>query len=168
MTLIKLSGFKIRYVLNAIFYIIATVVLVKSVNFFGVMLWGLDFLNWWPMGQSVLFSLGGMPNSTLSTHVSGLAIELTVPGLDVYLETHWLTRAGLSLLTTLLFLTILGTFRRMLITVDVKQPFDFANIRRVQFIIALILLEIIGLDYLRTESMKPVKALVNQMSGTVI
>ncbi|NQZ89348.1 MAG: response regulator [Colwellia sp.] len=168
MTLIKLSGFKIRYVLTAIFYLIATVVLVKSVNFFGVMLWGLDFLNWWPMGQSVLFSLGGMPNSTLSTHVSGLAIELTVPGLDIYLETHWLTRAGLSLLTTLLFLTILGTFRRMLITVDVKQPFDFANIRRVQFIIALILLEIIGLDYLRTESMKPVKALVNQMSGSVI
>jgi len=168
MTLIKLSDFKIHYVLTAIFYLIATVVLVKSVNFFGVMLWGLDFLNWWPMGQSVLFSLSGIPNSTLSTHVSGLAIELTVSGLDVYLETHWLTRAGLSLLTTLLFLTILGTFRRMLITVDVKQPFDFANIRRVQFIIALILLEIIGLDYLRTESMKPVKALVNQMSGSVI
>lgn len=168
MTLIKLSDFKIRYVLTAIFYLIATVILVKSVNFFGVILWGLDFLNWWPMGQSVLFGLGGMPNSTLSTYMSGLAIELTVPGLDVYLETHWLTRAGLSLLTTLLFLTILGTFRRMLITVDVKQPFDFSNVRRVQFIIALILIEIIGLDYLRTESMKPVKALVNQMSNSLV
>jgi signal transduction histidine kinase/CheY-like chemotaxis protein len=132
-------------VLTAIFYLIAVVILVKSINFFGVMLWGLDFLNWWPMGQSVRFGLGGVPDSSLSTVMSGLAIELTVPGLGTYLETHWLTRAGLSLVTMILFLTILGTFRRMLVTVDVRQPFDYANVRRVQFIIALILFEIFGL-----------------------
>jgi len=132
------------------------------------MLWGLDFLNWWPMGQSVLFGLGGVPDSTLSTYSSGLAIELTVPGLGAYLETHWLTRAGLSLITMVVFLTILGTFRQMLITVDVKQPFDYANIRRVQFIILLIILEIFGLDYLRTKSMEPVKALFSQMNNSLI
>jgi len=168
MRFIKLSDFKIRYVLTAIFYLIASVILVKSINFLGVMLWGLDFLNWWPMGQSVLFGLGGVPDSTLSTYSSGLALELTVPGLGTYLETHWLTRAGLSLITMVVFLTILGTFRRMLITVDVKQPFDFANIRRVQFIIVLILIEIFGLDYLRTKSMEPVKALVSQMNNSLI
>jgi len=155
-------------VLTAIFYLIATVIVVKSINFLGVMLWGLDFLNWWPMGQSVLFGLGGVPDSTLSTYSSGLAIELTVPGLGAYLETHWLTRAGLSLITMVVFLTILGTFRQMLITVDVKQPFDYANIRRVQFIIVLIILEIFGLDYLRTKSMEPVKALFSQMNNSLI
>jgi len=168
MRFIKPSDFKIRYVLTAIFYLIATVIVVKSINFLGVMLWGLDFLNWWPMGQSVLFGLGGVPDSTLSTYSSGLAIELTVPGLGAYLETHWLTRAGLSLITMVVFLTILGTFRQMLITVDVKQPFDYANIRRVQFIILLIILEIFGLDYLRTKSMEPVKALFSQMNNSLI
>ena len=116
------------------------------------------------MGQSKLFGIGGVPNSILTTMVSGLAIELHVPGLESYLKTHWLTSSELSLITLYLFLTILATFRRMLITVDVKQPFDLANIRRVQLILILVLLEMFVVDYWKTESMKPVKVLVNQMS----
>ena len=128
------------------------------------MFWGLDFLSWWT-GEWVLFGIGGLPDSKLSAVVPGLAVDIIVPGLDDYFETHWLTRSGLSLLTILLFLTILGTFRRMLDTMDVQQPFDFTNVRRVQFIIALILLEMFGVDYLRTQSMVPVKELINQMNG---
>jgi len=165
---IKFADFKIRYLLTAIFYLIAMVTFIQAINLIGVVLWGLDFLSWWPMGYGTLFGLGGVPDSTLSMWVSGLAIELTVPGLEAYLKTHWLTRSGLSFITSLLFLAILGTFRRMLVTVDIKQPFDAANIRRVQFILLLILIDIFVLDHWRTESMKPVKSLVNQMGGPVV
>ncbi|AOW75706.1 hypothetical protein A3Q34_01770 [Colwellia sp. PAMC 20917] len=168
MKLIKLPDFKIRYVLTLIFYLVAIVTLIQLVNFFGVMYWGLDFLSWWPLGHEMLFGLGGEPDSILLTYVSGLAIEIMVPGLDTYLETYWLTQAGLSLLTSMLFLAILATIRRMLVTVDVQKPFDPANIRRVQFIVVLLLIDIFALDYWRTESMKPVKALVNQMSGSLV
>lgn len=164
---VKLPDFKIRYLLTAIFYLIAVVTVIQMINFFGVMLYGLDFLSWWPMGQSMLFGLGGVPDSTLTLGVSGLAIDLTIPGLAEYLQTHWLTRSGLSIITSLLFLTILGIFRRMLVTVDVQQPFDSANIRRVQLIVVLILIEMFGLDYLRTQSMTPVKALAGQMQYPV-
>lgn len=168
MKLIKLPDFKIRYVLTSIFYLVAMVTLVQSVNFLGVMYWGLDFLSWWPLGQAVLFGLGGVPDSILTAIVSGLAIEIMIPGLDSYNETHWLTRAGISLITSLLFLAILGTLRRMLVTVDVQKPFDSANIRRVQFIVFLLLIDVFALDYWRTESMKPIKALVNQVSGPLV
>jgi signal transduction histidine kinase len=144
------------------------VTLIQSVNFFGVMYWGLDFLSWWPLGQQVLFGLGGVPDSILTAHESGLAIKIRIPGLAIYNETHWLTHSGISLITSLLFLAILGTLKRMLVTVDVQKPFDSANIRRVQFIVVLLLVEVFGLDYWRTESMKPVKALVNQMSGPLV
>jgi len=168
MKLIKLPDFKIRYVLTGIFYLVGVVTLVQSVNFLGVMYWGLDFLSWWPLGHSVLFGLGGVPDSILTAIVSGLAIEIMLPGLDIYNETHWLTRAGLSLVTSFLFLAILGTLRRMLVTVDVEKPFDSANIRRVQFIVVLLLVDVFVLDYWRTESMKPIKALVNQVSGPLV
>ncbi|MEH6456006.1 MAG: ATP-binding protein [Cocleimonas sp.] len=168
MKLIKLPDFKIRYVLTSIFYLVAMVTLVQSVNFLGVMYWGLDFLSWWPLGQAKLFGLGGVPDSILTAIVSGLAIEIMIPGLDSYNETHWLTHSGISLITSMLFLTILGTLRRMLVTVDVQKPFDSANIRRVQFIVVLLLIDVFALDYWRTESMKPLKELVNQVSGPLV
>ena len=107
MKLIKLTNFKIRYVLTSIFYLVAIVTSVQLANFFGVMYWGLDFLSWWPLGQAKLFGLGGVPDSILTSIVSGLAIEVMIPGLDIYNETHWLTCAGISLITSFLFLTIL-------------------------------------------------------------
>jgi len=165
---IKLPDFKIRYVLTSIFYLVAMVTLVQSVNYFGVMYWGLDFLGWWPLGQAKLFGLGGVPDTILSTVVSGLAIDIALPGLDDYLQAYWLTHSGISLITSLLFLAILGTLRRMLVTVDVQKPFDSANIRRVQFIVFLLLIDVFALDYWRTESMKPIKALVNQVSGPLV
>ncbi len=168
MKAIKFPELKIHYVLTSIFYLILMVALVRSVNHIGVYAWGLDFLTWWPMGQSELFGIGGMPDSTLTTNVSGLAIELHVPGLESYLKTHWLTSSGLSLITLCLFLSILATFRSMLATVDVKQPFDVANIRRVQLILILVLFEVFVVDYWKTESMKPVKNLINQMSEPLI
>tara|TARA_R110000737_G_scaffold353106_1_gene402363 strand:+ start:1573 stop:3318 length:1746 start_codon:yes stop_codon:yes gene_type:complete len=168
MKLIKLPDFKIRYVLTSIFYLVAMVTLVQSVNFLGVMYWGLDFLSWWPLGQSKLFGLGGVPDSILTAIVSGLAIAIMLPGLDIYNETHWLTHSGISLITSMLFLAILGTLRRMLVTVDVQKPFDSANIRRVQFIVVLLLIDVFALDYWRTESMKPIKTLVNQVSGPLV
>ncbi len=168
MKLIKLPDFKIRYVLTSIFYLVAMVTLVQSVNFLGVMYWGLDFLSWWPLGQAKLFGLGGVPDSLLTAIVSGLAIEIMIPGLDSYNETHWLTHSAISLITSMLFLAILGTLRRMLVTVDVQKPFDSANIRRVQFIVVLLLIDVFALDYWRTESMKPLKELVNQVSGPLV
>jgi signal transduction histidine kinase/ActR/RegA family two-component response regulator len=168
MKLIKLPDFKIRYVLTSIFYLVAIVTLVQSVNLFGVMYWGLDFLSWWPLGQAKLFGLGGVPDSILTAIVSGLAIEIMIPGLDIYNETYWLTHEGISLITSLLFLAILGTLRRMLVTVDVQKPFDSANIRRAQFIVVLLLIDVFALDYWRTESMKPIKALVNQVNGPLV
>lgn len=164
MKAITFPELKIHYVLTGIFYLILIVTLVRTVNLIGVYVWGLDFLSWWPMGESELFGIGGLPDSSLTTNVSGLAIELHVPGLASHLKTHWLTSSGLSLITLYLFLTILATFRSMLATVDVKQPFDVANIRRVQLILILVLIEIFVVDYWKTESMKPVKGLVNQMS----
>jgi signal transduction histidine kinase len=160
--------FKIQHFLTFIFYLIVVVGVIKAINLVGVFYSGIDFLTWWPLKQSVLFGLGGVPDSILTANVSGLSMDIQVKGLDEHLKTHWLTRTGLSLLTICLFLTVLGTFRRMLKTVSIKQPFDFANIRRVQFIIALILFEIIVLDYWRTESMEPVKVLVEQMGGTIV
>jgi signal transduction histidine kinase/ActR/RegA family two-component response regulator len=168
MKLIKLPDFKIRYVLTGIFYLVVMVTLVQSVNFLGVMHWGLDFLSWWPLGHSVLFGLGGVPDSILTAIVSGLAIKIMISGLDIYNETHWLTHSGISLITSLLFLVILGTLRRMIVTVDVQKPFDSENIRRVQFIIILLLIDVFALDYWRTESMKPIKTLVNQVSGPLV
>lgn len=168
MRAIKLSDFKIRYFLTSIFYLVATVTLIHAINFLGVMFFGLDFLSWWPLGSSQLFGLGGLPDATLSTLVSGLSVEFTVPGLDEYFKSHWLTHAGLSLVTHVIFLSILGIFQRMLATVDVKQPFDPANIFRVKCIIAFILIEIFVLDYMRTQSMAPVKHLVDQMSGPMM
>jgi len=168
MSKIKHSFFTIRYLLTSIFYLVAVVTLVHLVNFGGVLVYGLDFLNWWPLGQSKLFGIGGLPNSTLSTETSGLAVEFAVPGLDLHLKKYWLSGAGLSLVTHGIFLAILATFRRMLVTVDIHQPFNADNIRRVQFIIGLILIEIFVLDFLRTESMQPVKTLINQMSGPMI
>jgi hypothetical protein len=56
----------------------------------------------------------------------------------------------------------------MLKTVNIEQPFDFKNIKRVQIILGLILFEIFVLDYWRTESMKPVKALVEQMKSPIV
>ena len=88
MKTIKFPELKIHYVLTSIFYLILMVTLVRSVNLVGVYVWGLDFLTWWPMGQSKLFGIGGVPNSILTTMVSGLAIELHVPGLESYLKTH--------------------------------------------------------------------------------
>jgi signal transduction histidine kinase/CheY-like chemotaxis protein len=163
-----LPEFKIRYLLSCLFYLIAIVVVIHSINWVGVYFYGLVFLDWWPMGNTMMFSLGGQPAPVLSALVSGLVVDITVPGLDVHLKDHWLSRAGLSLLTTSLFLIILGIFRRMLLTVDVKQPFDIANVRRVQFIIAIIAFEMLCVDYWRTENMSPIKALVNQMPGTAI
>jgi len=159
---------KIQHFLTTIFYLIMVVGIIKTANFFGVIVFGFEFLTWWPLQKSMLFGLGGVPDSILVANVSGLAIEIYVAGLEDYLKTHWITRTGLSLITIGLFLTLLATFRRMLVTVDVKQPFDFANIRRVQFIIALILIEIIGLDYWRTTSMQPVKNLVEQMGSPIV
>jgi signal transduction histidine kinase len=160
--------FKIRYLLSMVFYLIAVVAVLRLVNIVGVKVWGLGFLSWWPMGQSKLFGLGGQPEPVLSVMTSGLDVALRVPGLDKHLAQHWLTEAGLSLLTIVLFLTILGTLRRMLRTVDVHQPFDVANIRRVQFIMVIILFEMLVVDYWRTQSMAPVKTLVNQMGEPLL
>ena len=168
MKLIRLPDFKIRYVLTGIFYLVAMVTLVQFVNFLGVMHWGLDFLSWWPLEQAKLFGLGGVPEAILTAIVSGLAIEIMIPGLDIYNETHWLTREGLSLVTNSLFLAILGILKSMLVTVDVQKPFDFENIRRVQLIIVLLLIDVFVLDYWRTESMKPLKALVNQVGSPLV
>jgi len=160
--------FKFQYLLTAVFYLIFTVAIIQSVNFIGVFVLGLEFLDWWPLQGSKLFSLGGIPDSILSTNLSGLSIDILVPGLEESLKTHWLTRTGLSLATIYLFLIVLATYRKMLTTVNINQPFDFANIRRVQLIIALILFEIIGLDYWRTQSMNPVKDLVDKMGSPIV
>jgi signal transduction histidine kinase len=141
---------------------------IQTVNFIGVLIHGLDFLNWWPLQRSRLLSLGGIPDSILSAHTSGLSIDIFIPGLDSILKTHWLTRTGLSLITVYLFLAILATFKRMLHTVSVQQPFDFKNIRRVQIIILLVLIEMVGLDYWRTESMKPLKQLIESMPQPIV
>ncbi len=158
----------VQQFLTAIFYLIAVVAIIQTVNFIGVFTNSLDFLNWWPLGKSQLFSLGGMPDSVLAANTSGLSIDILVPGLQEFLKTHWLTRTGLSLITIYVFLAVLATFRKMLATVSINQPFDFSNIRRVQFIIALVFTEIFFLDYWRTESMKPVKALVEQMGSPIV
>jgi len=168
MNFTKLTNFKVRFLLSAIFYLIAAVVLVRIINLVGVFFGGLDFLSWWPLGNSILFGIGGLPEPILSTMVSGLAIDISVPGLDNYFKTHWLAREGLSIITIALFWTVLAIFRNMSATVNVQKPFDFRNVRRVQYIMVLILIEMFALDYWRTESMKPVKALVNQMSGPMI
>jgi signal transduction histidine kinase/ActR/RegA family two-component response regulator len=168
MSRLSLPEFKIRYLLSFIFYLIAVVVAIHGINWIGVYFYGLGFLNWWPLGHTMLFGLGGQPAPVLSALVSGLAVDITVPGLDDHLKAQWLSRSGLLLLTTLLFLTILATLRRMLLTVDVKQPFDIANVRRVQFIIAIIVFEMLCVDYWRTKSMLPVKALVDKMPGAVM
>lgn len=160
--------FSFQLVLSFIFYLILMVAIIQTMNFVGVVWYGLDFLNWWPLQQSKLFSLGGVPNSILSANVSGLSIDILVPGLKHVLTTHWLTRTGLSLITIYLFLVILTIFRKMLHTVNVQQPFDFSNIRRVQFIIFLVLIELFVLDYIRTESMKPLKNLVENMPQPIM
>ena len=168
MSAITLPDFKIRYVLTALLYLVTCVTLIQSVNYFGVWLYGLEFLNWWPLGQAMLFGLGGTPDSILNLNTSGLAIELAVPGLEAEFQQHWLARAGLALVTTGLFLVILFTMRQMLVTLDIKNPFDPANIKRVQLIIALLLVDVFGLDYLRTESMARVKTLVEQMGAPIL
>lgn len=160
--------FKIQYFLTFIFYLIAVVGIIKLMNLVGVLVWGLEFLTWWPLQKSMLFSLGGVPGSILTANASGLSVDIQVAGLEEYLKTHWVTRTGLSLLTIGLFLIVLGTFRKMLVTVSIKQPFDFANIRRVQIVIGLILFEILILDYWRTESMQPVKELLEQMGNPIV
>ncbi|WP_448547240.1 sensor histidine kinase [Thalassotalea fusca] len=156
------------YFLTFVFYLVSAVGIINVINLLGVYFYGLDFLTWWPLGSAMLFGLGGEPQSILATNVSGLSIDLRVPGLSDNLTTYWLTRTGLSLITIVLFLTILGTFRQMLKTVSVEKPFDLANIRRVQFIIALVLVEIIALDYWRTESMAPIKTLVDNMGAPIV
>ena len=163
-----LPEFKIRHLLSLLFYLIGVVIVIHSINLLGVFFYGLDFLDWWPMGHAVLFGLGGQPEPVLSAWVAGRGVEITVPGREEHLKAQWLSRSGLFLLTTLLFFTILATLRRMLRTVDVKQPFDITNIRRVQFIIALIVFEMLCVDYWRMKSMLPIKALVDQMPGNVI
>ena len=162
------SDFNIRTILTALFYLVSAVTLIQSVNYLGVLFYGLEFLTWWPLGEAMLFGLGGKPESSLIAHVSGLAIELAVPGLEAEFKVHWLTRSGLSLITTSLFLVVLGILRRMLITINVKKPFDSANIRRVQFISLLLLTDVFVLDYFRTESMLPIKQLVSQMPAPIL
>jgi len=156
------------YFLSFVFYLVSVVGIINVINLLGVYFYGLDFLTWWPLGSAMLFGLGGEPQSILATHVSGLSIDLHVPGLDTHLTTFWLTQTGLSLITIALFLTILGTFRQMLRTVSIEKPFDIANIRRVQLIIALVFVEIIVLDFWRTESMAPIKALVDSMGKPIV
>lgn len=148
--------------------LVVTVTIIQTINFVAVYIYGLDFLNWWPLQKSKLFHLGGLPDSVLSANISGLSIDILIPGLEQHLKTYWLTRHGLALITLYLFIAVLASFKRMLKTVNIDQPFDFKNIKRVQIILGLILFEIFVLDYWRTESMKPVKALVEQMNSPIV
>ncbi|MBU0754021.1 MAG: DUF2975 domain-containing protein, partial [Planctomycetes bacterium] len=160
---IFLSLTLIRWVLNFVKYLLIFLLAAHAVNYLGVVFNGLEFLSWWPFAQHQIMGFEGPPGTELWFYRGGAMLILHDLPVDDMMKDLWLKSHGYLLVCMAIALVLGICLKKILDTVQRKDPFVRENVKQIRIMGAVVLFHALVLELVKTVASYPLIDRINEM-----